>query len=386
MVLQPDGKIVVAGLAYNGADDDFALVRYNVDGSLDTTFGTNGKVATGFGLGQDAAFAVALTPDGKIVTVGYAYNGADYDFAVARFDPGGSLDTMFDSDGKVTTDFGSGSDGAWAVAVLGDGRIVAAGEAYNGVDIDLAIARYNADGTLDAGFDSDGKAAHDFGSGDDAAIAMDILEDGRMLVAGYADNGADYDFAVARYDADGPELTATVTGLTNGTAYTFTVVSTNSVGASASSSQSNEVIAQGPPDPPTNVAASAGAGEATVSWSAPASDGGSPITQYTVTSDPGALTTNVDGTTLTATVTGLTNGTAYTFTVAAVNALGTSGPSGPSSSVTPAVPTPSPTPTPIPVPSLSTWSLVATALVFGLLLATYRRKSMRGRRVGRPVL
>ena len=155
---------------------------------------------------------------------------------------------------------------------------------------------------------------------------------------------------------DGTTLTAPVTGLTNGTSHTFTVTATNALGISNASAPSNAVTPLGPPDPPTNVTATAGQGQATVSWSAPAFDGGSPITQYTVTSSPGGLTATVDSTTLEATVTGLTPGVQYTLTVTATNALGTSAPAF-SNAVIPTAPPP-PTPTPTPTPT-ATSTLIA---------------------------
>ena len=139
---------------------------------------------------------------------------------------------------------------------------------------------------------------------------------------------------------DGNTTTATVTGLTNGIAYTFTVTATNAAGTSAASSASNSVTPSAPapsvPDAPTGATATAGNAQATVSWTAPANDGGAAISSYTVTSNPGGFTaTTSDGNTTTATVTGLTNGIAYTFTVTATNAAGTSDASLASNSVTP---------------------------------------------------
>jgi putative cell wall-binding protein len=128
--------------------------------------------------------------------------------------------------------------------------------------------------------------------------------------------------------------TCTVTGLTNGTAYTFTVTATNDVGTGASSAASNSVTPATVPGAPTNVVAVGGNTQASVSWTAPAFDGGSAITGYTVTSSPGGLTCTTAATSCT--VTGLTNGTAYTFTVTATNDVGTGAASAPSNSVTPA--------------------------------------------------
>src|SRR5262249_45212120 len=115
-VTQPDGKVVVAGYSAG----DFALVRYNPDGSLDTTFdsaGRDGKVTTSFGGFDDGAYGVALQSDGKIVVAGFYNNGSNYDFAVARYNSDGSLDTTFGSGGKVTTSFGSSHDIAHGLAI-----------------------------------------------------------------------------------------------------------------------------------------------------------------------------------------------------------------------------------------------------------------------------
>ena len=134
--------------------------------------------------------------------------------------------------------------------------------------------------------------------------------------------------------AAAPTVTCTVTGLANGTAYTFTVTATNAAGTSAPSAPSASVTPFTVPDAPTGVTATAGNGQATVGWAAPAHNG-SPITGYTVTASNGATCTATPPAT-SCVVTGLTNGTAYTFTVVAANAAGASAPSAPSASVTPA--------------------------------------------------
>ena len=137
--------------------------------------------------------------------------------------------------------------------------------------------------------------------------------------------------------AGGSSSPITVTGLTNGAAYTFTVTATNAVGTGPASSPSNSVTPIAPssvPGAPTGVTATAGNKQATVSFSAPALDGGSPITSYTVTSNPGGVIKTGKASPIT--VAGLTNGTAYTFTVTATNAVGTGTASSPSNSVTPA--------------------------------------------------
>jgi hypothetical protein len=126
----------------------------------------------------------------------------------------------------------------------------------------------------------------------------------------------------------------TITGLNNGTAYTFTVTASNAMGTGPPSAPSNSVTPATVPNAPTGVSAVGGNAQATVSFSAPAFNGGNPITLYTVTSNPGGITAT--GTASPIAITGLTNGTAYTFTVTATNVVGTGPPSAPSNSVTPA--------------------------------------------------
>ena len=203
VAIQSDGKIVVAGYSYNGSNDDFALVRYNTDGSLDTSFDSDGKVTTDVGSGSDVANSVAIQSDGKIVAAGYSF-GNSGDFALVRYNTDGSLDTSFDSDGKVTTEVGSGGDVAWSVAIQSDGKIVAAGYSYNGSNDDFALVRYNTDGSLDTSFDSDGKVTTDVGSGSDVANSVAIQSDGKIVAAGNSKNGNYRDFALVRYAGTPP--------------------------------------------------------------------------------------------------------------------------------------------------------------------------------------
>ena len=206
LALQPDEKIVAAGLSSNGANNDFALARFDPAGALDTAFGGgDGLVTTPFGTADDEAYAVALQPDGKIVAVGRSSNGTNTDFALARYDAGGTLDTGFGGgDGLVTTPVGTGADDAYAVALQPDGKIIVAGLSSNGTNNDFALARYDADGTLDSGFGGgDGLVTTPIGTGTDEANAIVIQPDGKIIVAGLTSNGSDNDFALARYDADG---------------------------------------------------------------------------------------------------------------------------------------------------------------------------------------
>ncbi len=211
--IQSDGKIVVAGTS----DGFLTLARYNTDGSLDNTFSEDGKQITDLGLrtGDVIINAVAIQPDGKIVVVGSVSFGSD-DFVLVRYNIDGSLDNNFSNDGKQLTDFG-GNDYATSLSIQNDGKIVVAGliVIYSDLNtsdysIDFALARYNTDGSLDATFSEDGKQITDFG-GNDNARSIAIQSDGKIVAAGTKLNrkhdefsyGPDNDFSVARYNSDG---------------------------------------------------------------------------------------------------------------------------------------------------------------------------------------
>ncbi|MGH8863643.1 MAG: delta-60 repeat domain-containing protein, partial [Burkholderiales bacterium] len=189
LVRQPDGKLVAAGRA-TVTNDNFALARYNVDGSLDTSFGGDGLVDTAFGVGVDQAFALVLQPDGKLVAAGRGQiPGGSTNFALARYNVDGSLDTSFGGDGKVDTDFAAGTDQAFALVLQPqpDGKLVAAGpRAASGGNDNFALARYNSDGSLDTSFDGDGKVDTDFAAGTDQAFALVLQSDGKLVAAGRA--------------------------------------------------------------------------------------------------------------------------------------------------------------------------------------------------------
>ena len=212
VAVQSDGKIVMAGAMFNGTNDDFALARYSADGALDTTFGTivsgstrSGKVNTDFASSEDSARALAVQSDGKIVAAGTSAS----DFALARYNANGTLDTSLSTDGKVTTDIGSSTtDAAYAMAIQSDGRIVVAGTSNN----DFALARYNADGSLDTSFGTGGKVTTDIDSGNDDANAVAVQPDGKIVAAGSGVSGGGTRFALARYSADGSLDTSFGTG------------------------------------------------------------------------------------------------------------------------------------------------------------------------------
>jgi uncharacterized delta-60 repeat protein len=214
LAVQPDGRVVAAGFAHT--DDsilsDFALTRYDARGVADPTFGDGGRVRTDFGGRFDEALAVAVQPDGRIVVAGASSDAAGSDMAVARYTGDGALDPSFDGDGMALLDFG-GPSAARAVAVQGDGRVVVAGRADRPFGpgccvADFALARLTASGAPDPSFGGDGRVVTDFlpgaDNGQDAAHAVAVQADGRILAAGSGVAGAaSVDFAVARYRPNG---------------------------------------------------------------------------------------------------------------------------------------------------------------------------------------
>jgi uncharacterized delta-60 repeat protein len=214
VAIQADGKIVLAGYVTPQSNDskgvDLALARYKPDLTLDQSFGNNGLVRTDFGA-YEAAYDVALQPDGKIVVAGQQEpNGNESDFLIARYMPDGTLDTSFGDAGKVITDFGAWEIG-WAVEIQNDGKIVVVGSTW-GPNFTLtrgALARYTSTGALDGSFDHGlgvlclmvnvcGKVKVDLGGGYPVAVALrkaDGSEDGKIVVAGH--------FGVGRFNANG---------------------------------------------------------------------------------------------------------------------------------------------------------------------------------------
>ena len=201
--VQTDGRLVAAGYGFSTSNADFALARYNSDGSLDASFGANGKVVTDIAGGDDFVLALAIQPaDGKLIAAGSSASGGGGggDFAIARYNSDGTLDATFGAGGIVTTDFGGNSaDYIDGIALQADGKIVAAGYRFSGSFFHFALARYNSDGSLDASFGTGGKVVTALTAFDDLARAVVIQADGKIVAAGEANA----DFALVRYNADG---------------------------------------------------------------------------------------------------------------------------------------------------------------------------------------
>jgi uncharacterized delta-60 repeat protein len=199
IAIHTDGTIVASGFS-NAVANDVAVARYNTDGSLDTSFDTDGRVTTDFSGGSDQGRAVVVQPNGKIVVAGIAPGS---DFALMRYNTNGSLDTSFDGDGRVVTDFSGGSnDQANHLLRQSDGKLVVAGLSNAAGHFDFAVARYNSDGSLDTTFSVDGWVTIDFG-----AMTNDqgygIVEDaGSFVVVGLTDANGGFDVGLARIAAD----------------------------------------------------------------------------------------------------------------------------------------------------------------------------------------
>lgn len=204
MALQSDGKILVAGHSYGNSDYDFAVVRYNSDGSLDNTFGTGGIVTTPIGSGDDFAKSIAIQSNGKIVVAGYSYNGTIDVMALARYNTDGTLDNTFDGNGTLTTVEGIYAEYAQSVAIQSDGKIVVAGGIDNVGGMDVRVARYNTDGSLDNTFDTDGLVLTAVTANySDYANAVKIQSDGKIVVAGFSNSGLHADYMLLRYNTNG---------------------------------------------------------------------------------------------------------------------------------------------------------------------------------------
>ncbi|MCX7811048.1 MAG: delta-60 repeat domain-containing protein [Leptospiraceae bacterium] len=200
LAIQPDGKILLGGQCSNGSNNDFCIARFNSDGTLDTTFGTSGKVIQPIGLSHDYGFSLAIQPDGKILLGGYCNNGIDNDFCIARFNSDGNLNTSFGSpNGYIIQPIGSSYDYGVSLAIQPDGKILLGGYCSNGLGNGFCIARFNSDGTLDTTFGTSGKVIQPIGSFADNGQSLAIQPDGKILLGGYCSNGSNGDFCIARF-------------------------------------------------------------------------------------------------------------------------------------------------------------------------------------------
>lgn len=200
VALQTDGKILISGRTDLNNQAPVAIVRYNINGSLDTTFGTGGIVVTS--LDAFSSGDLAIQPDGKIVVSGTSVVGGAPVFSVARYQTDGSLDQTFDGDGMAQGP-SAGRQAPWAMTLQANGKIVVAGESVGDQTDEFCLARFNSDGSVDGTFNGNGLVLTTFDGGFSRALDVVIQADGKILAAGSGSDVAGPIVALARYNSDG---------------------------------------------------------------------------------------------------------------------------------------------------------------------------------------
>lgn len=202
LAIQPDGKIISGGYSWDGSMSAFALMRFTSDGSPDDSFGDNGKVTTQVGTYDDIR-SIALQSDGRIIAFGYSDDGENMDFALTRYLLDGNLDETFGKGGKVTTDV-SMVDYPWSVLIQPDGKIIAAGYTHSATTAqDFLLIRHLSNGEIDKSFGDDGIVITDFEGRPDVLNKILLQPDGKIVAIGSASTERGYIFGITRYDSDG---------------------------------------------------------------------------------------------------------------------------------------------------------------------------------------
>jgi uncharacterized delta-60 repeat protein len=203
IAVQDDGTILVTARSTGDGASVALLLKVDAYGSPDTSFGTDGVAIYQGTKGNDGFRDLAVQPDGKIVVTGYTSTDAGFEILTARYDANGSLDPTFGTDGIARFDGGHGNAGARGVVIQADGKLVVSGSNSNGTDLDVIVLRYTADGSLDPGFGTEGVVIYDSGTGNDNGRRLTLQEGGKIVVVGNTHNGTDYDALVLRYDSEG---------------------------------------------------------------------------------------------------------------------------------------------------------------------------------------
>ncbi len=192
VAIQPDGKIIAGGWTFSSGPGDFVSVRVNANGSLDTSYNSNGIVLSNFGP-FDRGDTILIQPDGKILFGGERYSGfTNNDFAIARYNPNGSLDNSFDGNGLAAPVINGFSDEyCYDMSLQNDGKIVMVGSTAPSTTIgqnlptDIVIMRLNSDGSLDTTFAGNGKLIVQFQNVSESAKSVVIQEDGKIVIGGF---------------------------------------------------------------------------------------------------------------------------------------------------------------------------------------------------------
>ncbi len=202
--VQPDDRFLAVGAAYNATDSDIAIGRYNTDGTFDPGFADNGLLVTGVGAADDWLVGVDFQADEKIVAIGSADNGTDFDCLLIRLNSDGTLDTSFSDDGILIIDLDGKVNHGSAVEVQPDGRIVVVGRVEREEnDEDIFLMRLLSDGTPDSSFSEDGLVITDIGNVPNLPWSVALQANGKIVVDGQIGPVGEQDILVLRYNADG---------------------------------------------------------------------------------------------------------------------------------------------------------------------------------------
>ncbi len=200
LAVQDDGKFVIVGFVRTSSGNDMAVARFNFDGSLDTTFGTAGLV-TIHTTDYSSLGDVVIQTDGKILATGGDDNN---DFLVIRLNPDGSLDTGFGNNGIVLTDYANRENTSAVITLQPDGKIIVAGTDWLPSTFEIMIVRYNSNGSLDTGFGSNGIVIYGLSGNLEGADAVLLQSDGKIVVGGFTRVGSNPNkLLLLRYNEDG---------------------------------------------------------------------------------------------------------------------------------------------------------------------------------------
>ncbi len=240
IAVDDSGDIAVVGSAHTGGSVDLAVARLDSNGTLDGSFDGDGRATTDINGGSDAANDVAFDSSHKVIAVGAGAGAKNRDFALARYKVDGSLDDSFGTNGKIST---AGTDRAFAMTIDDSGRIIVAGSYFNiqTRNLDFGLARYTPNGSLDPSFGPEGTGKLNIpmrDGGQAEGVAIDSA--GHLLVGGFASNGSDRDFALARLDANGTLSTTFGTG-----GKVFTNVGPNDSGRGVAVDPSQRIVIGG---------------------------------------------------------------------------------------------------------------------------------------------
>jgi uncharacterized delta-60 repeat protein len=206
LALQADGKLLAAGYGSNGITVGISIARYEADGSLDNSFGTDGIVVTTIGSSTSAAYSILVQPDGKILATGYSVIITDNtsELVLARYNADGTPDSTFGNDGIVTNDFGYDLAFGTGAVLLPDGRILLVGTAsYGNQPTNYLLVQFLPDGSLDNSFGNNGIIITNISPAYDSPHSLKLLADGRFVVAGTTGYYQDNQIALARYNKNG---------------------------------------------------------------------------------------------------------------------------------------------------------------------------------------